>query len=91
MRVVAHNFWTELICFRVEESVEAIETTGKRPTIERTRRTGFSEWCDVPFAHHVIAIAVRAQNFTKGSCFFGNLSSVARVSTVEVGEAADTN
>ena len=91
MRVVAHYFRAELVGLGIKESVEAIKASCKWPTIEWTSGTRFCEWGDVPFAHHVIAVTVRAQNFTEGACFFGDLSSVAGVTTVEVGEAADTN
>ena len=90
MRVVAHYFRAELIGFCIEESVEAVETARKRPAVEWTSGSGFGEWSDMPFAHHVVAVPVRSQNFTECSSFFRDLAAVAGVATVEVGKATNT-
>ncbi|CAB4640434.1 unannotated protein [freshwater metagenome] len=91
MCVVAHNFGAVLISFSIEESVEAIEPARKWPSIKRTSGACLSERCDMPFANHVVAVAVRTKHFGKGACFVCDLAAIAGVAAVEVGEATNTN
>ncbi len=89
--VVAHYFRTELICFCIEKSVEAIKATSKWPTIEWSCWSCFGQRGDVPFPHHVVAVSMRAQHFSKCACFFCNFSAIAGVATVEVCKTTDPN
>ena len=91
MSVVAHNFRAVLVSLCIEESVEAVKPACKWPSIEGTSGACFGERCDMPFADHVVAVAVRAEHFSKCSCFVCDLAAIAGVAAVEVGEATNTN
>src|SRR4029453_10243480 len=90
-RIVAHELWSVLVGCRIHKAVETIETAAQWPPVERTRGAGFRQGRDVPFAHHVVAGAMRPQTLGERASLLGDLAAIAREAAVEVREAADTD
>ena len=86
--VVANQFRRVLVGLGVEEAVIAIEATAKRPPVERAARSGFGQAHDVPLAHHVVAVAVRAKHLRDGRDGRVELASITGKARIEIGEAA---
>ena len=61
-RVVAHQLRRVLVGLGIHEAVEAVEAAAERPAVERPGRARLGQRRDVPFAQHVVAIAVRPQH-----------------------------
>ncbi len=89
--VVRDKLRCELISFGIEKTIEAIKTAPQRPAVERPGGAAFGQWGDVPFADHVIAIAVRPQHFRQRARLARDLAAISGVAAVEIGEAADTD
>ncbi|CAB4571644.1 unannotated protein [freshwater metagenome] len=88
--VVAHYFGAVLICLGIKKSVEAVKSSSKWPTIKGAGRPCFCQRRNVPFADHVVAVAVWPQHLCNCSCFMSNLSAVTGITTIKVGEASHT-
>jgi len=91
MRVVGDEFRGILIGLGIEEAVEAIEATPQRPAVERPGGAALGQWRHMPFADHVVAVAVDAQHFRQRSSLARDLAAVARKAGVEIGETADAD
>ena len=63
MRVVRNQLRRELVGLGIEEAVEAVKAAAERPAVERPGGAAFGQRRDVPFADHVVAVAVRPQHF----------------------------
>jgi hypothetical protein len=89
--IVADQLRRILIGLRIHEAIVAIEPAPERPAVEWTRGTGLGQRRDVPFAEHVVAVAVRPQHLGDGAGFACDLAAIARIAAVEIGEAADAD
>ena len=91
MGVVGNQFRRELIGLGIEEAIEAIKATAERPSVERPGRAAFGQRRDMPFADHVVAIAVRPQHFRQRPCLARNLAAISGIAAIEIGETADAD
>ena len=91
MGVVGNQLRRELIGLGIEEAIEAIKAAAERPAVERPGGAAFGQRRDVPFADHVVAIAVRPQHFRQRARLARDLAAISRVAAVEIGEAADAD
>ena len=91
MRVVGNQFRRELIGLSVEEAIEAIKAAAERPAVEWPGGAAFGQRRNVPFADHVVAIAVRPQHFRQRPRLARDLAAISRVAAVEIGETADAD
>ena len=88
LRVVAHQLGRVLVGLGVHETVEAVIAPAQRPAVERAGRAGLGQRGDMPFADHVVGIALRAQHLGQRRSLGRDLAAVTGVSRVEVGQAA---
>ena len=79
MGVVGHEFGRELVGLGIEEAVEAIEAAAERPAVERPGGAAFGQRRDVPFADHVVAIAVRPQHLGQRARLARDLAAIAGI------------
>ena len=91
MGVVGDQFRRVLVGLGIEEAVEAIKTAAERPAVERPGGAALGQRRDVPFADHVVAIAVRPQHFRQRPRLARDLAAIAGITAVEIGEAADAD
>ena len=90
-RIVTHQLGRILIRLGVHETVVAIEAAAERPAVEWSRWPRLGQRRDVPFAEHVVAIAVRPQHLGNGAGLARDLAAIARIAAVEIGKAADAD
>ena len=90
-RIVAHQLGRILIRLGIHEAVVAIEAAPERPAVEWSGRPRLGQRRDVPFAEHVVAIAVRPQHLGNGAGLARDLAAIARIAAVEIGKAADAD
>ena len=90
-RIVTHQLGRILIRLGVHETVIAIEAAAERPAVEWSRWPRLGQRRDVPFAEHVVAIAVRPQHLGNGAGLARDLAAIARITAVEIGKAADAD
>ena len=64
--IVRDKFWMELICFTIEESVEAIESARNRPLIEWAGSRTLFHRRQVPLTESERSVSLVAQHF--GNC-----------------------
>ena len=89
--VVGDQFRRELVGLGIEEAVEAVEAAAQRPAVERPGGAAFGQRRDMPFADHVVAIAVRPQHLRQRARLARDLAAIAGIAAVEIGEAADAD
>ena len=89
--VVADQLRRILVGLGIHEAVVAIESAPERPAVERAGRARFGQRRDMPFAEHVVAIAVRPQHLGDRSGLLRDLAAIAGIAAVEIGEAADAD
>ena len=91
VRVVRDELGRVLVGLGIEEAVEAVEAAPQRPAVERTGGPALGQRRDVPFADHVVAIAVHAQHLGERARLARDLAAVAGIAGIEIGEAADAD
>ena len=80
--------WLPLRGFCADDAVEAIEAESRRPAIERTGRTLFPGWREVPLAEACGRITVHAQHLGNGGRLGWNRAVVSREGVRDLGDAA---
>ena len=91
MRVVGDELRRVLVGLGIEEAVEAIKTAPQGPAVERAGGSAFGQRRDVPFADHVVAIAMDAQHLGERPRLTRDLAAVAGIAGIEIGKAADAD
>src|SRR5439155_14653917 len=89
--VVGHELRRELVGLGIEEAIEAIKAPAERPAVEPPGRAAFGQRRDVPFADHVVAIAVRSQYLRQRPRLARDLAAISGVAAIEIGEATDSD
>ena len=91
MGIVGHELRRVLVGLGIEEAVEAVKAAAERPAVERAGGAALGQRRDMPFADHVVAIAVRPQHFRQRPRLARDLAAIAGIAAVEIGEAADAD
>ncbi len=91
VRVVSNKLGRELIGFRIQETIESVETSPKWPTIKRATGAGFRQPGHMPFSYHVVSVAVRPQQFGQCRRVRINFAAVSRKAAIKVGERSHSH
>ncbi len=84
--VVLHQLGTELVGLALEEAIEAVEAARQRPVAKRAGRAGLVQRREMPFADHVSAKALLAQDFGQRRCRARDRAAHIGKTGVEVGD-----
>ena len=77
--IVSDEFGRELVGLGVEKTIEPVKAAAERPAVERPGGAAFGQRRDVPFADHVVAIAVRPQHLRQRPRLARDLAAIAGI------------
>ena len=90
-RIVAHQLGRILVGLGVEKSVKPVEPAAQGPTVKRPARAGFDRRRHMPFAEHVVPVAVGPQHFGERRGLPCDLAAIAGKAAIEIRQAPDAD